>query len=286
MTPKNNVKRATTDISLKMDYSSVSDSTLQPRPTTNSDLDMARSGPIQCGLSNLDHVDNHNVNDVVELDYAYKARRTQKGNSKAAGSNDNWSYPSTSNVNFKYTNDVTTDSSTNKVADKVLLDDGYMPLQNNTDVQHHRGTNNETRVKESKVFSLSHNNDIAAPTTCYEIEPCQKSSIQENAVSPNDARNRADFHQWHRQRGGSEKAHSPLEVSDSFLTRSGADIRKWQSEHLEHHVRPLSTADGHIPVWNMQQGTNKGVWHAMFSFAYCTWLVYLLNMPKIHRSHL
>ena len=272
MTPENNVKRTTTDISLKMDKSSVSNSTAQPRPMTNSDLDVAQT--------NLDHMDNHNVNDMVELDYAYKATRTQKGNSKAAGGNDHWSYPSTSNVNFKYPNELTTDSSTNKVADKVLLDDGgYLPLQNNTDIQqHHRGTNNETRVKETKVFSLSHNNDIAAPTTCYEIEPCQKSSIHENAVSPNDARNRADFHQWHRQRGGSEKAHSPLEVSDSFLSHSGTDIRKWQSEHLEHHVRPLSTADGHIPVWNMQQqGTNKGVWHAMFSFVYCAWLVYIME---------
>ena len=279
MTPKNNVKRAATDTSVKMDNSSVSDSASRPRPMTNSDLDVARSGPVQCGLlkENLDHVDNHNVNDVVEHGYAYKAARTQKGNGKAAGGNDNWGYPPTSNVNYKYPNELTTDSSTNKVADKVLLDDGYMPLQNNAqDMQYHRGTNNETRVKETKVFSLSHNNDIAAPmtTTCYEIEPCQKSSIYENAVSPNDARNRADFHQWHRQRGGSEKAHQPLEVSDSFLTHSGADIRKWQSEHLEHHVRPLSTADGHIPVWNMQQGTNKG---AMFFFAYFAWSVYIIG---------
>jgi len=249
--------------------SPASNSVSQPPPTQNTDhSDMHGSSAAQCELwkMNHDHVDNHNVNDADEHDYVYRAEKTHKAHTTTAVSHhtDRWS--SSPAANFKCPNDLTMDTSTDKVADKVLLDDGRRPLQNNVQrlsdrpQSFHYGVNNEMPVKETKVFSLSHTNDISPTLTCP--NPSPKSGTRENAAltSLDNTDNSADYHKWHRHRSGSEKTRQPTEgaSSSSYFNNSGADMRKWQSEHLDHHRHPLSESSG-THVWHMQQpGMHRG----------------------------
>ena len=255
---------------MTVDVSPASNSVSQPPPTQHTDHgDMHGSSAAECGLwkMNHDHVDNHNVNDDAdEHDYVYRAEKSQRAHTKAAVSHhtDRWS--SSHATNFKCPNDLTMDTSTDKVADKVLLDDGQ-PLQNNVQrlsdrpQSFHYGANNEMPVKETKVFSLSHTNDISPTLTCPP-NPSPKSGTRDNAAvtSLDNTDSSADYHKWHRHRSGSEKTRQPTESagSSSYFNSSGADMRKWQSEHLDHHRRPLSESGG-THVWHMQQpGMHRG----------------------------
>lgn len=264
-TPSKMKQSKTSDTSVTCDVSCASNSVSQPPPTRNTDhSDTHGSGVVTCELwkMNHDHMDNHNMNDVDEHDYVYRAERTQKAHTTAAVSRHTDRWTSSHATNFKCPNDLAMDTTMDKVSGKVLLDDGYRPLQNNVQQLSdcpqscHYGANNEMSAKETKVFSLSHNNDITPTLTCYDTKPSPKSGTHENtaATSLDNTDNSADYHKWHRHRSGSEKARQPLEGagSSSSFNNSGADMRKWQSEHLDYQQRPLSESSS-TRVWHMQQ---------------------------------
>ena len=303
-TSKNNDnKKAASDISVTVD--NVSDCASHPHDCnvdTDHNVDMAGSNAAQCGLwkVNHDHVENnnHNVNDMDEHD-VHRVERMQTAHNMAVVSShtDRWSFTPSSSANFKCPNDLAMDTNMDKVAVKVLRDKWF--LQNNVQRQtdrpqsYHYGANNETSVRKTTGFRLSHNNEITPTTTMYyDTRPSQKSNTHENMAAGVDATAAlddtdvgvgapldmavtdapldmavtdapldmavadatCDFNDWlRRTRSGSEKVRQPREDTDSSsnFNRSGADMRKWQSEHLGQKQRPLSEIG--TPVWHLQQ---------------------------------